>query len=157
METTNLKGECTMFKNLTIKARLIFVLCFLSSMMLGIGLLGLWGLSEGNEETRTIYEDRLIALAQIDEIYALILSNRLELNQAVLNPTAEVIRENTAQVEANIEEIGDIWAKYMSTYLTEEEKVLADSFAEDRGRFVRDGLIPAVEALRANDLARARE
>lgn len=146
-----------MFKNLTIKARLIFVLCFLSSMMLGIGLLGLWGLSEGNEETRTIYEDRMIALAQIDEIYALILSNRLELNQAVLNPTAEVIRENTAQVEANIKAIGDIWAEFMKTYLTEEEKVLADGFAEDRGRFVREGLIPAVEALRANDLARARQ
>ncbi len=146
-----------MFKNLTIKARLIFVLCFLSSMMLGIGLLGLWGLSEGNEETRTIYEDRLIALAEIDEIYALILSDRLELNQAVLNPTAEVIRENTAQVEANIKAIGDIWAEYMNTYLTEEEKVLADGFAEDRGRFVREGLIPAIEALRANDLARARQ
>lgn len=146
-----------MFKNLTIKARLIFVLSFLSAMMLGIGLLGLWGLSEGNEETRTIYEDRLIALAQIDEIYALILSNRLELNQAVLNPTAEVIRENTAQVEANIKDISDIWAEFMNTYLTEEEEVLAEGFAEDRGRFVREGLIPGIEALRANDIARARE
>lgn len=146
-----------MFKNLTIKARLIFVLSFLSAMMLGIGLLGLWGLSEGNEETRTIYEDRMMALAQVDEIYALILSNRLEMNQAVLNPTAAVIRQNTAQVEANIEAITEIWAEFMNTYLTEEEKVLAEGFAEDRGRFVRDGLIPAVEALRANDLARARE
>lgn len=146
-----------MFKNLTIKARLIFVLSFLSAMMLGIGLLGLWGLSEGNEETRTIYEDRMMALAQVDEIYALILSNRLEMNQAVLNPTAAVIRQNTAQVEANIKAIGEIWAEYMNTYMTEEEIVLAEGFADDRGRFVREGLIPGIEALRANDIARARE
>jgi methyl-accepting chemotaxis protein len=146
-----------MFKNLTIKARLIFVLSFLSAMMLGIGLLGLWGLSESNEETRTIYEDRLIALAQIDEIYALILSNRLALNQAVLNPTADVIREKTRLVETNIRTISEIWSDYMNTYHTAEEKVLADGFAEDRGRFVREGLIPGIEALRANDMALARE
>ena len=146
-----------MFKNLTIKARLIFVLCFLSTMMLGIGLLGLWGLSEGNEETRTIYEDRMTALAQIDEIWSLILSNRLALNQAVLNPSSEVIRKNTLAVEANIQQITDIWSDYMKTYLTDEEELLADAFARDRGRFVNEGLIPAIEALRANDLAKARD
>lgn len=146
-----------MFKNLTIKARLIFVLSFLSIMMLGIGLLGLWGLSEGNEETRTIYEDRMTALAQIDEIFVLIQSNRIALNQAVLNPSPELIRKNTLEVETNIKTITDIWSDYMKSQLTEEEEELADGFARDRGRFVNEGLIPAVQALRNNDLAAARE
>jgi methyl-accepting chemotaxis protein len=145
-----------MFKNLTIKARLIFVLSFLSLMILGIGVLGLWGLNQANEAARTIYEDRLIPLGQIDEIQALILANRLAISNAVLTPTEDVIRRNTRLVEDNIRRITVVWDDYMKTYLTVEEERLADQFAEDRGRFVSDGLRPAIAALRANDITLAR-
>jgi methyl-accepting chemotaxis protein len=39
----------------------------------------------------------------------------------------------------------------MATTLTPEEKVLAESFAENRGKFVRDALKPAIISLRAGD------
>ena len=42
------------------------------------------------------------------------------------------------------QKISAIWAQYMATYLTEEEKVLAADFQERRAVFLRDGLEPAL-------------
>ncbi|MGZ5027580.1 MAG: methyl-accepting chemotaxis protein, partial [Methylobacter sp.] len=71
------------------------------------------------------------------------------------NPTPEVIRNNTAEVEQNIAEIDKIWSAYMATYLTPEEKKLAEKFAENRVHFLMEGLQPAIAVLRANDMAQA--
>ena len=45
----------------------------------------------------------------------------------------------------------------MVTFLTPEERVLAEKFAYDRREFVMQGLNPAVAALRANDLDRVNK
>ena len=54
-----------MFKNLTIKTRLAFV----------IGLLGLRSLSATNDSLQTVHNDRLVAVGQLDEMLALIQQN----------------------------------------------------------------------------------
>ena len=127
----------------------------MSVFLLCIGLLGLYGISKSNEGLRSVYEDRTVALGQISDIQERLLQNRLNIANALVTPTAEVIRERTAEVEKNIEEIGQIWDKYMATYLTPDEKKLADKFAEDRKKFVGTGLKPAVAALRAGDIREA--
>jgi methyl-accepting chemotaxis protein-1 (serine sensor receptor) len=144
-----------MFKNLTIKSRLIFIIGLLSAFLLSIGLLGLFGISKSNEGIRSVYEDRTIALGQITDIQERLLRNRLAIAVALVTPTQEVIRVQTAEVEKNIEEIGKLWDAYMATYLTPDEKKLADKFAEDRKKFVVTGLKPAVAALRDGDVKEA--
>lgn len=144
-----------MFNNLTIKSRLIFIIGMMSVFLLAIGLLGLYGINKANEGLRSVYEDRTVALGQISEIQERLLGNRLHIANALLTPTSEVIRERTAMVEKSIEEIGQIWNAYMATYLTPEEKKLADQFAEDRKKFVGTGLKPAVAALRAGEIKEA--
>lgn len=57
-----------MLQNTTIKARLAFVLLLLSALMLGIGLMGLINLSNTNASLRTVYEDRLLAVGQLDRV-----------------------------------------------------------------------------------------
>ncbi|MDQ1363793.1 MAG: methyl-accepting chemotaxis protein, partial [Pseudomonadota bacterium] len=51
----------------------------------------------------------------------------------------------------NISEISVLWKEYMATYLTDEEKALAEEFASTRGVFVHEGLKPAVAALVAGE------
>ncbi|MFP5384267.1 MAG: Tar ligand binding domain-containing protein, partial [Gammaproteobacteria bacterium] len=92
-----------MFKNLTIKARLIFVLSFLSLLLLGIGYTGLFGISQTNDGLRSVYEDRLIPMGQIDQINALILHNRLAIAVSLVTPNPEFIRQEAAIVEENID------------------------------------------------------
>ncbi len=143
------------FKELTLKSRLVYVIGMLSALMILIGGMGLHGMQDTTRSLRTVYEDRTVPMAQIAAIQKLILTNRLLITAALVTPTTEVIKNNTAEVEQNIAEISKTWDAYMGTYLTPKEKQLAEKFAEDRKVFVAEGLKPAISALRANDIAQA--
>ena len=146
-----------MFNNLSIKARLIFILSSLSVLLLVIGIIGLNGMSKTEAGLKTVYEDRAIPLGQVGHIQALLLENRLAIAVALITPTPAVIGDSTAKVESNIAEIAKIWDAYMATTLTPEEKVLAEKFAVDRKAFVVEGLQSTLAALRANDIAAANQ
>ncbi len=143
------------FKELTLKSRLVYVIGMLSALMILIGGMGLHGMQDTTRSLRTVYEDRTVPMAQIAAIQKLILTNRLLITAALVTPTTEVIKNNTAEVEQNIAEISKTWDAYMGTYLTPKEKQLAEKFAEDRKIFVAEGLKPAMSALRTNDIAQA--
>ncbi len=140
---------------LKISTRLTILIGLMSVILIGIGLLGLFGISQSNAGLKTVYEDRTIPLGQVADIERLLLRNRLAIAVSLVTPTPETITPNTADIEANIAAIGKTWDAYMATTLTPEEAVLAKKFAEDRARFVQEGLRPAVAALRANDIAGA--
>ena len=146
-----------MFKNLTIKSRLIFFFCFMAVILLGIESVALFGMSKAKDSLKTVYEDRIIALDQLTDIESLILQNRLAIAVSLVTPTPDFISINTAKVEKNIAEITKRWESYMATYLTPEEKVLAAKLADDRNIFITRGLNPAVAALRANEIKKANQ
>ncbi len=139
--------------NPTIKSEFLSLVGLLCVFMLIIGGVGFYGLSKANEGLRTVYEDRTIPMGQLALIQKLVLINRVRITAALTTPTPEVIQTNTAEVEHNMAEITKTWDAYMATYLTPEEKTLAEKFAADRKRFVVEGLKPAIAALRANDIA----
>ncbi len=141
-----------MFKNLTIKSRLIFVIALLSVLLIVIGAVGLFGMSKANDGLYSVYNDRTKPLEQLTQIDRLILHNRLLIAVSIVTPTAEEIRRNTAEIEKNIEEIGAIWKAYIESGLGAEEKAMAEKFADNRAQFVKEGLRVAVATLRANDL-----
>ncbi len=129
----------------------------LQLLMLSIGGMGLFGMSKANEGLRTVYEDRTVPMAQIATIQKLLLTNRLRITASLNNLTSETIQKNIAEVNQNITEIDKTWAMYRATYLTPEETKLAEKFAEDKKRFVTEGLEPAIAALRDNNMTQANE
>jgi methyl-accepting chemotaxis protein len=142
--------------NLKVSTRLIMLIGVMCAVLIAIGSLGIFGIGKSNDALKSVYEDRTVPAAQLGEIKALQLSNRLALNIAMVTPTPRNISERTAQVEANIVAIGKTWDGYMATYLTPEEENLAKGFTEHRKKFVQDALLPTVAALRANDLKEAQ-
>ena len=145
-----------MFKNLTVKSRLIIVITFLLSAMLVVGGMGLFGMNKANEGLRTVYADRTVALGQVAHVQALILDERLQLSLAILNPTEAVIKRQTELVEKHIEDAGEVWAAYAGTYMTPEEKTLASKFEADHGHFVTEGLAFVIIFLREGRLDAAK-
>jgi methyl-accepting chemotaxis protein len=143
-----------MFNNLTIKTRIGFVIGLLCLISLSIGLLGLRGLGQTNDALKTVYNDRLVAVGQLDEVLALIQQNQNTLSRAV-TASPEQLAAAPAEVEQRIQAISAIWDQYMSTYLTAQEKEAAQKFAEARKKFVADGLKPTMAALRAKDVPAA--
>jgi PAS domain S-box-containing protein len=144
-----------MLKNLTIKSRLIFLLSFLVAFLLGVQMLGLFGMSSAIEGLKTVYQDRVIPLKQVGRIESLLLHNRVAITATLLTPTPEVIEKNTAIIEKNIDEITRAWVSYTTTYMTTEENRLAADFADNNRAFIIEGMNPAVDALRANKIEEA--
>ena len=138
--------------NFRISTRLVILVGILSALLIAIGSVGLFGISQSNAALKTVYEDRTVPMGKIGEIESLLLRNRLAIATSLITPVSEEITKNTAEVEANIVAIGKLWDGYMSTSLTTEEVSLTKKFAEDRAKFVQEGLKPAVAALRANDM-----
>ena len=149
--------KINMFKDLNIKSRLTTVIAIMSILLLVIGGMGLFGMGKSNDGLRSVYEDRTLPMKQIAAIQKLLLTNRLLITASLSTSTVGELQQNTTEVEQNIKEITQIWEAYMATYLTPEEKVLAKTFAEDRKRFVAEGLKPAIEVLQANEFVLAKK
>jgi len=139
--------------NLRISTQLSLFVGAVSVMLLGVGLLGLYGMSRSSDASRAVHEDRASPIEQLADINALQLGSRLALSQALLQalPAAEA----AAQIEAHIAQASELWALYMATPPTAQDLGLAKAVADARARFVQDGLMPSMAALRANNLKEA--
>jgi methyl-accepting chemotaxis protein len=145
-----------MFKNLTIKSRLIFIIGLLSVFLTSIGILGLYGISHSNEGLRSVYEDRTVALGQLDTIIRALLRNRIAVNNSLLFPSDENVKNQLEKMAENKALIDKNWDAYMATYLTPEEKVIAGDFLKARTAFLAEGLQPAAALLRNHDFNEAK-
>jgi methyl-accepting chemotaxis protein len=144
------------FKNISIMARLVFVVVTLSLFLVGIGMLGMSGMSGSNAKLDEVYHQRLLPSNQIARIDGLLRENLAQLLLANMHdprkPESKLhdhpISVHIDKIEANIATITNIWKDYTAKGLAADEKQLADKFAEDRGRFVKEALKPAVELFR---------
>ena len=140
-------------KNVSVKARLIFVIGLLSGLLIIIGAMGLNGMHSVQLRLASVYEDRLIPSHQLADIEYRMQRNIIELQLAGMHdPRLEEhtlhdhpIQLHTDRVRRNIDEITQIWEAYMQTTLTDEERQLADGFAVARREFVQNGLLVAIE------------
>jgi len=146
-----------MLVNLSIKARLLFMLAFVATMLVVGNFMGLGGMAANEKGLRSVYEDRTIPLGSLGSIESMQLQNQLAIMAAVADPTPEMIAQATGTVGRNIAAITKIWESYAATLREPEEKTLAERFATDRKRFVVEGLQPALAALQANDMEGARQ
>ncbi len=144
------------FSDLKISTRLSMLIGMLSSVLIGIGAIGLYGIHESNDALQTVYLDRTMPMGQISAIQRDLLRNRLAITVMLVTPDPETIRTNSLLVEENIAAISKTWESYLATTLTVKEERIAKKFADDRARFVDEGLRPALRAIRANDLAAAQ-
>ncbi|MGV3655276.1 MAG: methyl-accepting chemotaxis protein [Noviherbaspirillum sp.] len=143
-----------MFKNLTIRMRLVFVLAFLSLQLIIGGVIGIVSLALTNDAMKSLYDDRLVALGDLDQVVRLLNTNQILVAKALTGDPA-AIPGAMAEMEENIGRTNKIWQHYSATRMAGQEKALADRFAESGRRFVEEGLKPAAAALRAGDGARA--
>ncbi|MCC6073156.1 methyl-accepting chemotaxis protein [Massilia sp. GCM10020059] len=144
-----------MFKHLTIKSRLLFVIGFMSVLLIGGGVIGIFSLGMANDSLKTNYENRLVPMERLDQIIRMVDRNQLAVAQALSGDLASVGAEMD-EVDKRAAVIDKVWQEYQATGPVGEEKQLADKFISNRSAFVTQGLKPAVAALRAGDVEAAR-
>ena len=145
-----------MLKSLSIKARLILVLSFLSLQLVIGAVIGIGALGFANDAMRSMYDDRLVALGHLDELMGIIDRNESTIAKAVSAPPGETARMMDA-VETEIKRASAIWEQYAAKPMAPEERVLAEKFAASRKEYLAEGLLPAVAAVRSGYATSAAE
>ncbi len=134
---------------------------------LGFGLLVLlmalmaaaagWGLRAMGRAILTIYEDRTVALEQISQVNYLATRDRVLLMDATMQAKPETTERRLAQYASNREASAKQWKQYLESFMTEEEKSLAQETGGALAELVKSGYDPTAEALRRGDMAAAGE
>ena len=134
---------------LKISTRLLLLLGLSSVLLLALGAMGLYGISQSNRALHRVYDDRMVPVNQLSQIQLLVQANRLAVTASVADTAT--ISQNVAEIQANVSIIDRLWADYLATELTPEEVGLAKEFGARRQRFVQEALNPALKALQSKD------
>ena len=140
----------------TIRARLITLAAVAIATAAVIGASGVLAVRDTNERLRTVFEDRTMPVAQIGEINERMLDNVMQLYRGAAEGRGQggeqaktIVGEIDRRIDANIAAINRQWDIYMATYLTPEEKTLAETYVSHRRDFVQKGLVPGRALLSA--------
>jgi methyl-accepting chemotaxis protein len=142
-----------MFKNLTIRTRLIFVIGFLAIELIAGFAVGILNLEKSNDAMKSMYDDRLVALAQLGDVERSVMLNQILVAKAISTgaPAAPILE----QVEANMAVAEKSWQAYALTKMADDEKQLSQQFAASRARFLEQAMKPIIAALKEGDVDRA--
>ncbi|MYN05650.1 HAMP domain-containing protein [Pseudoduganella sp. DS3] len=139
-----------MLNNLSIKARLVAALTILATFTIVTGISGIFSLAESNRSLRAVYEERLLALGELDSAIRAILVNQVIIAEAASGDAAR-LPAILAPVEKNRAEFNRQWKAYSSAVRTPAEQTLAAEFATARAAYVRQALDPMLAAARNGD------
>jgi PAS domain S-box-containing protein len=149
-------GKVLSLKDLHITGKLMTVVALLCVSMAAVGVIGLAGIERSNAALNSVYADRAVPLGQLDIIVRLLNLNRLSITTAVLRQDPDLAKSSAKEIEINLARVSATWQAYIETSLTPEEKNLAERFGAARAAFLDKGLLPAIAALKAGNLAEAK-
>jgi methyl-accepting chemotaxis protein-1 (serine sensor receptor) len=119
-----------MFKNLTVGMRLALLVTLLVLATALVGACGLRGTQYSNDKLRTVYEDRTVPLLQIGRIMDAAFQMQANLARAAVaarSPDVQRALQENARLD---EEANGQWKAYLATYLTPDEKLIAEAFSQ---------------------------
>jgi methyl-accepting chemotaxis protein len=119
-----------MFKNMTVKTELIFVLGLLSILLIGVGALGIYGLNKMNHSFKGVYEDRAVPLGDLGMVIDRMQRVRVNTAMAAYGRSTILVKERQGMNDQRDAEIAKLWQGYVVTNLTPEEAVLVENFTQ---------------------------
>ncbi len=109
----------------------------LSLLLVGVGVLGLYGINQSNSGLQTVYEDRTVVAVDLasmnDHWQAMRMDAVVAANSAGDIATVKVRMANTARLA---EEVRETWAEFMATYLTPEEAGYAENYMRNERAYI---------------------
>jgi methyl-accepting chemotaxis protein len=111
-----------------VAVRLASLVAALLATLVAIGAMAVWQLREGHAQFATVYHDRIVPMQQLQSIADSYFLGMVDTAHKVRDGSMTV-PDGVKAVKAGQEQIPTIWAAYLATYLTPEEKKLADEMA----------------------------
>lgn len=141
--------------SLSIKAKLNILILLVSILLIGIGLTGLWAVQNSNSALYNVYNNRLLSISQMNEVR----NNQMQIQiNLLLARLEEDPFDRLAQLDkitTNIFNVDNLLNEFRGKNLPAEEKALFDQFADARMYMGREGILPVVDLLQADNITKA--
>ncbi len=113
------------FSDLRIYKRLFILVASMAVFMMVIAGVGIHGMTQILSGVKTLYEDRTVCLIQLGTIQRDVMRIRVAV-RAMADGDKTQYLQFMAEIDQNDLEIDKQWKNYIATYLTPEEKTIAD-------------------------------
>lgn len=152
-------------KHLSIKNGIPLWILFVTLLMIGGGVLGITGLNLSKADIQAMYHEEMVPVQDIQRMNFLMADNRTQVALALnfkFGLQSDVMLNNInntnyiQHITKNKNEINQLWDKYISKVTDPKERQLADVYIEARTRYVKEGLLPASDAIDAEDYLQAQ-
>lgn len=137
---------------LKISTRLHLLILGLLALLGIVAATSLVGLHQADAALQKVFERSVSPMAALAQVQERLLHNRLAVAGALVTPDDATIDRSLAAVGENIAVVDKLWKQYAAGRMADEERRLAERFAEHRRDFVHQGLLPVVEALKQRDI-----
>ncbi len=152
-----------MLNNLTIRSKLIASIGYLAASLLIVGIMGVYFLGMANETTKTIYEDNVSKLAELDKMVRLMNHHQDLISKTILGKIAtfpdedSVTKQHINEITNTIELVNATNNSLLAHPWTAADQTNLDKLKAARKKYGTEGVIPAVAALKATDYQQALE
>lgn len=143
------------FENLRVGARLAVGFGAVMVLLILISVLGARGASQIAANTSLIYQDRLVPLQHLANVNSLMLQNRVLVTEMMQAPGR--LPQLNEVMAGNVEQVTKAWKAYASSQMGPDKSRLAANFIELRGRYVKEGLLAARDAVKAGAAEQAQQ
>ena len=153
LRRTGLAARIDKFLNGSIAARMRWLLAFMLLLLVGIGASGIGLGYFGYSGAQAVYEKGMRPTTLVADIGDRMRHNIQLLQSGAVagrNADGAAVTAAIAQVRANVAEISKLWEGYMATVETDADRAQAQRYADLRGRFVREGILPTLALLEAS-------
>ena len=152
-------------KTLSLRARLWATLSIMLALIVGVGVLGVTGLSKSEGQMQQIYREKLLPSNAANRMMLLLADNRsqimLSLQHDPSNPNAKLhdhpLEMHIEKTLKNREEINKQLDALKALPLSEKEKTLLGKFGDTRERYSKEGINAARELLKEGKYLQANE
>nr|WP_315485536.1 methyl-accepting chemotaxis protein [uncultured Undibacterium sp.] len=141
--------------NVTIKFRLIATMAFMGIMLAVGGAMGLFGVRNSNATITELFTNQLPSLEALSESRINLLRARTAIARSIAHPEASDNEANIKRVEDFLQKSDNVWKKYVALPAGEDEKKIAQEVVVAREKFIKDGFLPMLAALKAQNAVEA--
>jgi methyl-accepting chemotaxis protein-1 (serine sensor receptor) len=138
-----------MFKNISIKFRLVSTMGFMAIMLLVGGAMGVVGMRQSNEVLQVVYSNQLASSIAVSTMVTRLLQERTVLDRVILRPEAADNPDLLKRAAGFQEQSNTAWKAYLALPSDEEEKKLSADVNEKRQTYLREGANAMVAAIGA--------
>ena len=140
-----------MFKQLTIRTRLVATMVLLGLIILGFGVLGIYGMRSSQAALEDVYSNQLMSSIAINNGKNSLSRARFAIDRAALHPEAADAAGTLERADGFLTEADKAWNVYMALPRDAQEEALAQAVVDKRGAYVKQGIQALADAVRKHD------